>query len=140
MITHSHLVILLSNLLLVLVHLGYRVNWRLEFRLASKRGDLDDKEILQQFTALHLDEFTCSCSRSTYKAREGKLKEQEEGKSRVNNPRHVTNLLVVRTRGYDVVDDHDRLSRRDRVRLHFKLVLFYQISHNAIQAFHRSAA
>lgn len=86
MITLSHLVILLSNLLLVLVHLDYRVNWRLEFSLASKRGDLDDKEILQQFTALHLDEFTCSCSRSTYKAREGKLQEQKRERAESKTP------------------------------------------------------
>jgi hypothetical protein len=63
----SHLVILLPNPLLF--YLEYRVNWRLKFRLASERGNLDDKEILQQITALLLDEFSCSCSRSTCKAR-----------------------------------------------------------------------
>jgi len=82
-------VILLSNLLLV--ELDYGVNWRLKFRLASKRGDLGDKEILQQFTALFLDEFTCSCSRSTCKKR-GKFARARRGKSQVKKSQVVLQI------------------------------------------------
>lgn len=130
-----HLVIFLPNPLLFVVQLDYRVNRRLKFRLASKRGDLGDKEILQQFTALLLDEFTCSCSRSTYKARDDcKSEKRERAKSKT---RRVTvfSSTVVRTRGYDVVDDHDRLSRRDRVRLHFKLVLLQRSATTQFKSF-----
>jgi hypothetical protein len=48
------------NLLLVLVVLDYRIDWRAKFIRAFKEGNLDDKEILQQLTALLLHEFACS--------------------------------------------------------------------------------
>jgi hypothetical protein len=34
----------------------------------------------------------------------------------------------MRTGGYHVVDDNDRLPRRDGVRLHFKLVLYNRVT------------
>ena len=62
---------LLSNLAsflnLLLVVLDYRMNGRGEFIRAFKEGNLDDKEILQQFSTLLLHEITCSFSRSTCK-------------------------------------------------------------------------
>jgi hypothetical protein len=38
--------------------LDYRVNWSVEFSRALKKGNLDDEDILQQYTALLLYEFT----------------------------------------------------------------------------------
>jgi hypothetical protein len=111
---------LASFLNLLLVVLDYRINGRAEFIRAFKDGNRDDKEILQQFTALLLHEFTCSFSRATCKR--GTCTCKSNGNSR-NQLLHPVSRPKMRTRGYDVVDNNNRLSRLDGSRLHFKLVL-----------------